>query len=115
MLQTTVSVCWILQYLPMTYGSVKVKPHGFLQHESEILKYGSMHLFLFLLAALQLIEMDSPFRYGIHDMEASAKRIYETVLGTPEDHVVLFLAHNGPTGLSTKIYSNLAICLPKAN
>lgn len=99
----------------MTYGSVKVKPHGFLQHESEILKYGSMHLFLFLLAALQLIEMDSPFRYGIHDMEASAKRIYETVLGTPEDHVVLFLAHNGPMGLSTKIYSNLAICLPKAN
>eukprot|EP00261_Vitis_vinifera_P037119 XP_019078362.1 PREDICTED: uncharacterized protein LOC100853154 [Vitis vinifera] len=42
-------------------------------------------------------------RYGIHDMEASAKRIYETVLGTPEDHVVLFLAHNGPMGLGSNM------------
>lgn len=68
-----------------------------------------------MLAALQLTGMDSPFRYGIHDMEASAKRIYETTLGTPEDHVVIFLAHNGPTGMSAKIYSNLVLCLPKAN
>ena len=97
----------------MTDGRVKVKPHGFLYHESEILKYGSMLLFVF--AALQLIEMDSPFRYGIHDMEASTKRIYETALETPEDHVIIFLAHNGPTGMPAKVYSNLALCLPKAN
>lgn len=33
-------------------------------------------------------------------MDASAKRIYEAALGTPEGHLVIFLAHNGPTGVS---------------
>lgn len=71
-------------------------------------------MFLFVLAALQLIEMDSPFRYGIQDMEASTKRIYETALETPEDHVIIFLAHNGPIGMCAKTSSNLALCLLKA-
>lgn len=38
-------------------------------------------------------------RYGIHDMDGSAKRIYQAALGTPADHSVIFLAHNGPTGV----------------
>ncbi|KAE8700425.1 Glycosyl hydrolase family protein with chitinase insertion domain [Hibiscus syriacus] len=36
-------------------------------------------------------------------MDASAKRIYEAVLGTPEDHLVILLAHNGPTGLGSEL------------
>ncbi|TYJ32706.1 hypothetical protein E1A91_A05G053700v1 [Gossypium mustelinum] len=42
-------------------------------------------------------------RYGIQDMEGSAKRIYEAALGTPEDHLVILLAHNGPTGLGSEL------------
>ncbi|XP_021276239.1 uncharacterized protein LOC110410707 isoform X2 [Herrania umbratica] len=42
-------------------------------------------------------------RYGVQDMEGSAKRIYEAALGTPEDHLVIFLAHNGPTGLGSEL------------
>ncbi|GMP35634.1 hypothetical protein CsSME_00008002 [Camellia sinensis var. sinensis] len=42
-------------------------------------------------------------RYGIHDMEGSAKRIYEAALGTPEGHLIIFLAHNGPTGLGSYV------------
>lgn len=34
-------------------------------------------------------------RYGIHDMNESVKMIYQTALRTPEDHSVVFLAHNG--------------------
>lgn len=34
-------------------------------------------------------------------MNASAGSICRAALGTPEDHVVLILAHNGPTGAST--------------
>lgn len=33
-------------------------------------------------------------------MDGSATRIYNAALGTPEDHLVIFLAHNGPTGVS---------------
>lgn len=33
-------------------------------------------------------------------MEASAGRICRAALGTPEDHVAIILAHNGPTGAS---------------
>ncbi|XP_057767127.1 uncharacterized protein LOC130987565 isoform X2 [Salvia miltiorrhiza] len=40
-------------------------------------------------------------RYGIHDMDGSANRIYHAALGTPADHSVIFLAHNGPTGLGS--------------
>lgn len=32
-------------------------------------------------------------------MEESAKRIYEAAMGTPEDHLVIILAHNGPAGV----------------
>ncbi|WCJ29855.1 Calcineurin-like metallo-phosphoesterase superfamily protein [Euphorbia peplus] len=42
-------------------------------------------------------------RYGVRDMNASASRIYNTALGIPEDHLVIFLAHNGPTGLGSNL------------
>ncbi|XP_039071530.1 uncharacterized protein LOC120218699 isoform X2 [Hibiscus syriacus] len=42
-------------------------------------------------------------RYGIQEMDESAKRIYEAALGTPEDHLVILLAHNGPTGLGNEL------------
>ncbi|KAK9275374.1 hypothetical protein L1049_022638 [Liquidambar formosana] len=42
-------------------------------------------------------------RYGVHDMDGSAKRICRAAVGTPEDHFVIILAHNGPTGLGSKI------------
>ncbi|KAF5956273.1 hypothetical protein HYC85_003498 [Camellia sinensis] len=44
-----------------------------------------------------------PLRYGVHDMEGSAKRIYEAALGTPKGHLIMFLAHNGPTGLGSNV------------
>lgn len=31
-------------------------------------------------------------------MDQSAKRIYKVASGTPEDHLVIILAHNGPAG-----------------
>jgi len=34
-------------------------------------------------------------------MEASAGSICRAAHGTPEDHVAIILAHNGPTGAST--------------
>ncbi|KAI3446789.1 hypothetical protein Pfo_003454 [Paulownia fortunei] len=42
-------------------------------------------------------------RYGVHDMDGSAKRIYEAAFRTPADHSVIFLAHNGPTGLGSNV------------
>ncbi|CAL1414889.1 unnamed protein product [Linum trigynum] len=42
-------------------------------------------------------------RYGVHDMEGSARRIYNATLGTPEDNLVILLAHNGPTGLGSNL------------
>lgn len=33
-------------------------------------------------------------------MNESAKRIYEAAIETPADHSVIFLAHNGPTGIN---------------
>ncbi|XVF35520.1 hypothetical protein REPUB_Repub18cG0152900 [Reevesia pubescens] len=36
-------------------------------------------------------------------INGSAKRIYEAALGTPEDHLTIFLAHNGPTGLGSEL------------
>ncbi|XP_068344891.1 uncharacterized protein [Pyrus communis] len=42
-------------------------------------------------------------RYGVQDMEGSAKRICEATLGAPEDHLIIFLAHNGPTGLGSNV------------
>jgi uncharacterized protein (TIGR04168 family) len=34
-------------------------------------------------------------------MDGSAKRIQKAALGTPEDHFLILLAHNGPTGLGS--------------
>ncbi|XVE97506.1 hypothetical protein REPUB_Repub03eG0025300 [Reevesia pubescens] len=42
-------------------------------------------------------------RYGVQDMDGSAKRICEAALKTPDDHLVIFLAHNGPTGLGSEL------------
>ncbi|XP_042505463.1 uncharacterized protein LOC122082030 [Macadamia integrifolia] len=42
-------------------------------------------------------------RYGVNDMDTSAKKIYRAASGTPEGHAIIFLAHNGPTGLGSKI------------
>ncbi|KAJ0965889.1 hypothetical protein J5N97_027027 [Dioscorea zingiberensis] len=42
-------------------------------------------------------------RYGVNDMESSAKRIFEAALEAPEGHCIIFLAHNGPTGLGSKM------------
>ncbi|XP_058067571.1 uncharacterized protein LOC131216942 isoform X3 [Magnolia sinica] len=39
-------------------------------------------------------------RYGVSDMVGSAKKIYEAALGIPDDHSIIFLAHNGPTDLA---------------
>ncbi|XP_031272571.1 uncharacterized protein LOC116131070 isoform X1 [Pistacia vera] len=41
-------------------------------------------------------------RYGVEDIDGSAKRIYKAALGVPGDHLVIFLAHNGPTGLGSE-------------
>ncbi|KAH9806418.1 calcineurin-like metallo-phosphoesterase superfamily protein [Citrus sinensis] len=41
-------------------------------------------------------------RYGVQDMDESAKRIYKVALGTPDDHLVILLAHNGPSGLGSE-------------
>ncbi|KAK2412790.1 Calcineurin metallo-phosphoesterase superfamily protein [Trifolium repens] len=42
-------------------------------------------------------------RYGIKDMDGSAKRIQKAALGAPEDHFLILLAHNGPTGLGSDL------------
>ncbi|KAI6682425.1 hypothetical protein NL676_036306 [Syzygium grande] len=41
--------------------------------------------------------------FGVEDMDQSARRIYKAAVGTPEDHLVILLAHNGPTGLGSNI------------
>jgi uncharacterized protein (TIGR04168 family) len=40
-------------------------------------------------------------RYGVKDMDQSAKRIQKAAIGTPEDHFLILLAHNVPTGLGS--------------
>ncbi|KAL1335203.1 uncharacterized protein LOC107641029 isoform X2 [Arachis ipaensis] len=42
-------------------------------------------------------------RYGIKDMDGSARRIHKAAHGTPEDHFLILLAHNGPTGLGSAV------------
>nr|GME15005.1 Calcineurin-like metallo-phosphoesterase superfamily protein isoform 1 [Ipomoea batatas] len=42
-------------------------------------------------------------RYAVHDMNRSAEKIYENAVGAPQDHSVIFLAHNGPTGLGSAV------------
>ncbi|KAL3744212.1 hypothetical protein ACJRO7_013465 [Eucalyptus globulus] len=41
--------------------------------------------------------------FGVEDMDQSAQRIYKAAMGAPEDHLVILLAHNGPTGLGSNI------------
>lgn len=38
------------------------------------------------------------FRFGVDDMDQSSRRICNAASGAPEDHLIIFLAHNGPTG-----------------
>lgn len=59
--------------------------------------YCSWFLILTNIAVFDLI---FSLRYGVQDMDGSAKRIYESVLRAPEGHIVILLAHNGPTGVS---------------
>lgn len=40
-------------------------------------------------------------RYGVRDTDGSAKKIQKASLGTPKDHFLILLAHNGPTGLGS--------------
>ncbi|XP_062233456.1 uncharacterized protein LOC133930748 [Phragmites australis] len=41
--------------------------------------------------------------YGVNDMAGSAKKIYDAAAGAPERHSVVLLAHNGPTGLGSRM------------
>nr|XP_027192541.1 uncharacterized protein LOC101506346 isoform X2 [Cicer arietinum] len=40
-------------------------------------------------------------RYGVKNMDGSANKIQKAALGIPEDHFLILLAHNGPTGLGS--------------
>jgi len=42
-------------------------------------------------------------RYGVDDMAGSARKIYDAAAGAPEEHSVILLAHNGPTGLGSRM------------
>ncbi|PWA99212.1 alpha/beta-Hydrolases superfamily protein [Artemisia annua] len=42
-------------------------------------------------------------RYGVHNMNESAKKISEAAVGTPKNHSIILLAHNGPTGLGSNM------------
>ncbi|PHT75386.1 hypothetical protein T459_18908 [Capsicum annuum] len=46
-------------------------------------------------------------RYGVRDMDGSAERILQAAMGTPEDHSIIFLAHNGPTGGDAGLGANV--------
>ena len=46
----------------------------------------------------QFIKFELSLRYGVKDMDGSARRIQKAALGTPENHFLILLAHNGPTG-----------------
>lgn len=50
------------------------------------------------IAQNQFISFGLCHRYGVKDMDESAERIQKSALGTPEDHFLILLAHNGPTG-----------------
>ncbi|XP_066370892.1 uncharacterized protein [Miscanthus floridulus] len=41
--------------------------------------------------------------YGVNDIAGSAKKIYDAAAGAPEGHSVVLLAHNGPTGLGSRM------------
>jgi len=52
-------------------------------------------------------------RYGVKDMEESAKRIQKAAMGTPEDHFLILLAHNGPTGATQNLFLTMLACYVK--
>ncbi|KAL6861145.1 hypothetical protein ACP4OV_016845 [Aristida adscensionis] len=41
--------------------------------------------------------------YGVDNMAGSAKKIYDAATSAPEGHSVILLAHNGPTGLGSRM------------
>lgn len=41
-------------------------------------------------------------RFGVEDMDESVKRICRAAQGAPDDHFLIFLAHNGPLGLGSE-------------
>lgn len=41
--------------------------------------------------------------FGVEDIDQSARRICKAAMGAPADHLVILLAHNGPTGLGSNI------------
>lgn len=41
--------------------------------------------------------------YGVDNMAGSARKIYDAASGAPEEHSVILLAHNGPTGLGSRM------------
>ncbi|KAL5150241.1 hypothetical protein HKD37_13G036914 [Glycine soja] len=58
-------------------------------------------LYNFPTLKINFINFEHCRRYGVKDMDESAKRIQKAALGTPEDHFLILLAHNGPTGLGS--------------
>uniref|UniRef100_A0A0A9F1L6 Calcineurin-like phosphoesterase domain-containing protein n=1 Tax=Arundo donax TaxID=35708 RepID=A0A0A9F1L6_ARUDO len=50
-----------------------------------------------------LLVLQLPCRYGVNDMAGSAKKIYDAAAGAREGHSVILLAHNGPTGLGSRM------------
>ncbi|XP_020576004.1 uncharacterized protein LOC110021733 [Phalaenopsis equestris] len=42
-------------------------------------------------------------RYGVRNLEESKKKIINAALGAPDGHNLVFLAHNGPSGLGSKM------------
>ncbi|PKU85627.1 hypothetical protein MA16_Dca003368 [Dendrobium catenatum] len=43
------------------------------------------------------------YTYGVRNLEESKKKIINAALGAPDGHSLIFLAHNGPSGLGSKI------------
>lgn len=60
-----------------------------------------------IIAQNQFIKFELSLRYGVKDMDGSAKRIQKAALGTPEDHFLILLAHNGPTGATRHLKFNI--------
>lgn len=46
-------------------------------------------------------------------MDGSANKIQKAALGIPEDHFLILLAHNGPTGATQNLFSGSAGLSPQ--
>uniref|UniRef100_A0A803KUH9 Calcineurin-like phosphoesterase domain-containing protein n=1 Tax=Chenopodium quinoa TaxID=63459 RepID=A0A803KUH9_CHEQI len=57
----------------------------------------------FLSSFASCISLLRHVRYGVQNMEESAHKIHMAASGTPEDHSIIFLSHNGPTGLGSGV------------